>query len=153
MNTFKSIGHADAQRVIELGLLEASRDGLKPVIIAVSDALGDLLAFARMDGIAPRVVQITIGKAYTAVRMGEQTQDFDERCKKDGRALSDYLDPKLTYLMGGSPIRDKATGNVIGGVGVGGRGAFKGAPGEVGRHEDQALAEKLAEAAAEFAKE
>jgi uncharacterized protein GlcG (DUF336 family) len=123
---------AEARRILDEGLSRAGRDGGKPVVVAVADAHGDLVALGRMDGAPVRSIRIAINKAYTAARVLSTTEELAGRLREAGRDVLVYGDPAFTLFPGGSPI--KAQDAVIGAVGISGRTA----------EEDQALSDQLA---------
>lgn len=84
--------------------------------IAVVDAGGQLLAFARVDGSFPGSSEVAIGKARTAALFEKPTANFEEIIK-NGRTSMLALD-HFTPLKGGVPIRFHDM--VIGAVGVSG---------------------------------
>lgn len=107
-------------------------DGKPPVVLCVVDGKGVLLAFARMDKAPERLVPIVISKAYTAARMHNSTQAFQQRLRTEHLSLQDFCDPALTSLPGGAPLMRE--GVCLGAVGVSGRAL----------QEDAALAERYA---------
>ena len=106
----------------------------RPVCVAVCDALGFLSAFVRMDGSPVRSIDISQGKAYSAVRMGTSTQALLARIQREGIAIGYFCDPRLTALPGGSVLKN-ASGAVIGGIGVSGLTSA----------EDQVVTDRIAE--------
>jgi uncharacterized protein GlcG (DUF336 family) len=123
----------EARRIVDQGLRTAAGDGGQPVVIAVADAQGDLMALARMDGAPVRSVRIAMNKAYTAARVLASTQELAARLRDAGRDVLVYGDPAFTLFPGGTPVRVK-DGQVIGAVGISGRSA----------EDDQALADRIA---------
>jgi hypothetical protein len=89
MLTTQTLDLNDARTIIDAGNAEAERIG-NPMNIAVVDAGGCLLAFARMDDAWRGSVDIAIGKAWTArafdvegtsqVAEGSGTRDHLEIC-------------------------------------------------------------------------
>ena len=108
-----------ATRLSEQAAALAMQEYKRPVCVAVCDALGFLSAFVRMDGSPVRSIDISQGKAYSAVRMGTSTQALLARIQREGIAIGYFCDPRLTALPGGSVLKD-ASGSVIGGIGVSG---------------------------------
>jgi glc operon protein GlcG len=104
-----------AQLVLEAALA-AGRSLATHGSIAVVDAQGDLLAFARIDGTFTSSPRIAIGKARTAARFEKPTAAF-EQLIKDGRTPMLALDD-FTPLQGGVPI--VVDGVVVGAIGVSG---------------------------------
>ncbi len=132
MRTITSIDLAEARRIADEGIRLAGEDGGKPVVVAVSDHNGDLVAFARMDGAPVRSVTIAINKAYTAARTTSTTAALARRLKDEGRDVLVYGDPRFSLFPGGAPVRVRET--TIGAVGISGRTS----------EEDQQLADRIA---------
>ncbi len=128
---------APAQRLLALAAERADREFGRPVCVAVCDHAGSLLAFARGEGAPLRSIQISQGKAYSAARMGVDTNAFLERLQRDRLQARDFCDDRLTALPGGAVLRG-ADGRVLGGLGISGLTSAQ----------DQAIATALA---AEFA--
>lgn len=107
-----------AQAMIAASTARAMADYQRPVCVAVCDATGLMLAFARMDGAPVRSIAIAQGKAYSAARMCASTKAFFDRLQREGLQASHFCDPALTPLPGGSPLM--LGGEVIGAVGISG---------------------------------
>jgi glc operon protein GlcG len=131
MRTLHSIDLAQARALVDQGLKLAAADGGKPVVVAVTDHAGDLVAFSRMDGAPVRSVRLAINKAYTAARVLATTHELALRLREAGRDVLVYGDPAFTLFPGGTPV--EAGGAVIGAVGISGRSA----------EDDQALADRI----------
>jgi uncharacterized protein GlcG (DUF336 family) len=110
-----------AQRAIDVILASCKQNGYT-VAIAVADANGDFIAFARMDDPYLRWGRNARKKAYTSAIMGRDTQAFYDELEKRKRTLLDYGDPDFTTLPGGIAVYDGK--RCIGAVGV--TGAAKG---------------------------
>ena len=123
-----------ARLVIDRAIAEAKQDFKRPICVSVCDPLGFLIAFSRTKGAPVRSIQISQGKAYTAVRMGVSTEVFLARIQKEGIEISYFCDPQLTALPGGSVLKDRA-GTVVGGIGVSGLTSA----------EDQVITDRIAE--------
>jgi uncharacterized protein GlcG (DUF336 family) len=104
-----------AERAMELARQTFGR----PICVAVCDPQGFLLAFARMEGAPVRSIAISQGKAYSAARMGVNTDAFLARIQKEGIDVGYFCDPQLTALPGGSVLKD-AAGRIVGAIGVSG---------------------------------
>lgn len=102
-------------------LARVARDGGKPVVVAVVDERGELVSFARQDGVAPRSVRLARDKAYTAALQESSTKDFVASLARANRALEAFGDPRYVALAGGVPIIE--AGTLLGAVGVSGRAA------------------------------
>lgn len=84
--------------------------------IAVVDAGGHLMAFARLDGTFPAGADVSIGKARTAATFRKPTRTFEESIKDGREALLGVS--ALTPLQGGVPIEHD--GFIVGAIGVSG---------------------------------
>jgi glc operon protein GlcG len=108
----------EAERLTRWAVAESTGYG-RPLCVAVCDAEGLLVAFARMAGAPVRSVALSQAKAYTAARIGVGTAAFHERLQGQGYPASYFCDPGLTGLPGGAVLRDVG-GAVLGGVGISG---------------------------------
>lgn len=97
----------------------AGQDGGKPVCFAAVDASGALIYLYRMDGAPERLINIAIGKAYTAARMEISTDAFRQRLLKEQLSLADFMDDKFTSLPGGQPLLEEE--QLVGAIAVSGR--------------------------------
>lgn len=125
-----------ATKLMDRAMAKAQQEYKRPICVAVCDAQGFLLAFARMEGTPVRSIQISQCKAYTAARMGASTDAVLARLKKEGIEIGYFCDPLLTALPGGSPLKD-AAGALIGAIGISG----------LHSSEDHAITEFVAEQA------
>ncbi|HVY08094.1 MAG TPA: heme-binding protein [Burkholderiales bacterium] len=110
---------ANAEALLAAARARAKSEFGKPVCIAICDAVGLPMVFAREDGAPVRSIRISQGKAYSAARMGVSTQAILERLKREGIEIGYFCDPELTALPGGTPLRDKR-GVMLGAIGVSG---------------------------------
>jgi len=119
VRSFSTIDYSEAQRALAL-ILEKATQMQKAASIAVADAHGDLICFARMDGAPVSSIQIAMNKAWTAARERKPTKDIGEKVKhpERGHDISYYGDPKYVGWGGGVPIFKN--GEVVGSVGVSG---------------------------------
>ena len=119
MRTVTVIDYAEAQRMIGL-IVEKATGMQKAVAIAVADAHGELIAFARMDGVHLPSVGIAMNKAWTAARTGKPTQEIGERVRhpERGHDIAYYGDARFVGWGGGIPIWKN--GEVAGAVAVSG---------------------------------
>jgi uncharacterized protein GlcG (DUF336 family) len=130
----KAIGLRQAQLLVTKALEKAEADFRRPICVAICDTQGFLLAFGRADGAPVRSVQISQGKAYSAARMGVNTDAFLERLHRENIEASYFCDERLTALPGGAVLKT-AEGQVLGGAGISGLTSA----------EDQTIANALAE--------
>ena len=115
----RPISLALAQKALAFGMEKAGTDYSRPICAALCDAAGNLLAFYRMEGSPLRSIAISMNKAYTACRMGVNTNAFRARLQLESLELGDFCDAKFTSLPGGTVLKD-TQGNILGGVGVSG---------------------------------
>lgn len=115
----RSLGLGPARKILDAVLREAAKDRKAPVAVAVVDDAGDLLAFARMDGVKPISVGIARRKAYTAAIQRIDSAVWAKQVKDAGRSATDFGDPDLITFQGGLVIQDG--GQAVGAVGVSGR--------------------------------
>jgi uncharacterized protein GlcG (DUF336 family) len=108
-----------ARQLIDQAMARARQEFKRPICVAVCDAAGLLVAFARMEGAPVRSVAISQGKAYSAARMGVSTQAVLTRLKNEGIEIGYFCDPALTALPGGTPLKDQ-DGLLCGAIGVSG---------------------------------
>ena len=105
-----------AKKMLEAGITEAEKLGM-PMVIAITDAGGNLLAFNRMDN-APLVsIQIAIDKAFTAVFGKLPTENWGSFFR-EGPLIPLFFHERWITFPGGFPIIDN--GVILGGVGASG---------------------------------
>jgi glc operon protein GlcG len=119
MRTSHTIDYFEAKRVID-AIVEKAAEMQKAVAIAVADSHGELLAFARMDGVALPSITIAMNKAWTAARAGKPTTEIGAKVKhpERGHDISYYGDPRFVGWGGGVPVFKN--GEVVGAVAVSG---------------------------------
>jgi len=97
---------------------EAVESERKTAAIAIVDAHGELLSFARLDGTLLSSGVLAVNKAYTAARLNRPSRVLGETLRAKGTDVAFYGDPRYVGFGGGLPVlRD---GVVVGGVGVSG---------------------------------
>jgi len=109
---------ATCDRLIEAGIRRAQEIGV-PMVLAVVDESGNLVAFRRMDGAL--VVSITLAphKASTAATVRLSTEELAKLAQPGSPLYGiDVNIPNLTLVGGGVPL--VADGVTVGGVGVSG---------------------------------
>ena len=119
MITESTVEYAEARRALDAIYEEASKRG-KAGVIAVCDAHGDMVAFARMDGAPLSSITIAMNKAYSAARERKPSKDIGTAARnpEKGFQIGYFGDPRFTGWGGGVPIRKN--GAVIGAVAVSG---------------------------------
>lgn len=119
MKILSRIEYAEAQRAIQR-IVEKATELRQEVAVAVTDAHGELIAFARMDGVPLPSIQIAINKAWTAARTGKPTKEIGEKVRHPDRGhdISYYGDPRFVGWGGGLPVISER--QVIGAIAVSG---------------------------------
>jgi uncharacterized protein GlcG (DUF336 family) len=123
MITVKSLGLAEASRVIQAGIAHANKIGSSSTI-AVVDVGGTVVAQARMDGASLSSVALAYNKAYTSLSCRLATSEITKIAQPGGDfyGIANGLDGRAIIFPGGIPI--KFEGEVVGAVGAsGGDGA------------------------------
>ncbi|MFR9800670.1 GlcG/HbpS family heme-binding protein [Pseudonocardia sp. RS010] len=108
--------YAEARKAIEAGLAKADEIG-QPMNIAVVDAGGHLLAFARQDGAIRASIDISQRKARTSILMNAPTGALTELVQPGAELYGlEQLAGGLVIFGGGIPV--ERDGEVVGAVGV-----------------------------------
>lgn len=113
------IAYGAADTALRAGLQKAEELGIR-VAICITDAHGDVVAVARMDGAPGQAWEGAKGKAVFAASIGRPTGEFIEQRLKHNEALWRAMaaNPDVFIVEGGYPfIHDGAP---VGGVGVSG---------------------------------
>ncbi len=107
-----------ATKAIQAALDACKKDGYR-VCVSVVDRAGVLRAMGRADGAGPHTVDSSRKKAYTAASLRRPTSELADLIMKVPtlQALRD-MNGEILILGGGLPI--EISGEVIGGIGVGG---------------------------------
>jgi glc operon protein GlcG len=89
-------------------------------VVAVTDAHGELIAFARMDGAPIASIRIAANKAWTAARDRKPTKDIGDKIRDPEKSfdIAFYGDDRFVGWGGGIPIWKN--GQVAGAIGVSG---------------------------------
>jgi glc operon protein GlcG len=114
-----AIDYQDAKRIVDT-IVEKALQLQKAAVIAVADAHGELIAFARMDGAPLSSILVATNKAYTAARERKPTKDIGDKIRhpEKGFDIAFYGDSRFVGWGGGIPIRKN--GEVVGAIGVSG---------------------------------
>ena len=114
-----NIDYADARKALDAIVGEIVRRG-KAGVVAVADAHGELIAFARMDGAPLSSIAIAMNKAWTAARERKTTKEIGEAARhpEKGFDIAYFGDPRFVGWGGGVPVRKD--GQVIGSIAVSG---------------------------------
>jgi glc operon protein GlcG len=119
MKVTTTIDYAEARKIVDT-IIAKAQELQKAVVIAVTDAHGELLALARMDGAPVTSLRIAANKSWTAARAGKTTQEIGDRVRHpdQGHDIAYYGDRRFVGWGGGIPLRKD--GEVVGSVGVSG---------------------------------
>lgn len=118
--TNATLNLAAANLIIEAALAHGSILGLKPLSVAVLDAGGHLIAFARQDRSSNLRPQIAMGKASGALDLGVSSRKIADMAAERPSfigAAAGIAHAGLIPAAGGVLVHD-AAGAVIGAVGV-----------------------------------
>lgn len=131
----QSVSLVDAQKLVEVALDKAKQVGTKSNV-AVVDAGGSLLAFARMDDAWRGSIDIAINKAFTSRAFDVPTGELAKLATPGSPfyGIQESNHGRVMIFAGGIPL--KSCGKVVGAVGV------SGGTGE----QDQTVAEAAAKA-------
>jgi len=103
-------------------VIEAVRSGIDSrgggAAVAVVDAHGELVAFARADGCPLPSINNAINKAFTAARERTESANIGEASRVEQFAVTNFGDLRYTGWGGGVPL--EVDGQVVGAVGVSG---------------------------------
>ena len=117
-----SITLAQASTIVDAALKTGRDSKFMPLVVAVLDAGGHLVAYKREDKSGILRFEIAYGKAWGALGMGLGSRTLASRAPKQPAfftALASVSDGRLIPGPGGVLIRDK-DGDVIGAVGISG---------------------------------
>ncbi len=119
MRTVQTLDHSEAKRAVDL-IVENALQMQRAMVVAVADAHGDLICFARMDGAPVSSIAVAMNKAWTAARERKSTKEIGEKVKhpEKGHDITYYGDPKYVGWGGGIPVWKND--EVIGAVAVSG---------------------------------
>jgi uncharacterized protein GlcG (DUF336 family) len=106
--------------MIDAGMAEARKQGLR-MAVAIVDSGGNLVAFGRMDDVMLASIQISMDKAYTAVKGKLPTQVWRD-ILQSGAIPPLFFHERWTAFPGGFPL---IKGNqIFGGMGASGGTGF-----------------------------
>lgn len=116
-----------ASKIIDTAIALRRKESLLPLVVAVLDSGGNLVAFKREDGSGLLRYDIAFGKARAALGMGMSTRLIRDRLGSRiafQAALAAASDGRFVPVPGGVLILDKA-GGAIGAVGISGDASDK----------------------------
>lgn len=108
----------DAAKRLIRAMERAAADGGVPMAMAVCDAGGALVAFARQNGTLPVSIGLARRKAFTATQLRCPTADLADATAPGGTLWGLQADPELVVFGGGIPLY--AGRILVGAVGVSG---------------------------------
>jgi uncharacterized protein GlcG (DUF336 family) len=118
----KTLGLEEALSVVNTVVSHAKAQNHRGVAVVVTDKFGEILASARMTGLAPRALKAAHRKCYSAAVFERDTSalmDFWTRQEARGhRGPHDWNDPMLTTLPGGHVVMQGD--EVVGAIAVAG---------------------------------
>jgi uncharacterized protein GlcG (DUF336 family) len=117
-----SIKLAQASTIVDVALHKGRELNLRPLVVAVLDAGGHLVAYKREDTSAILRFEIAFGKAYGALGMGFGSRGLYERAQKHPMFITTLTAASQGRVMaapGGVLIQDQ-NGDTIGAVGISG---------------------------------
>ncbi|MDO6685125.1 MULTISPECIES: GlcG/HbpS family heme-binding protein [unclassified Agarivorans] len=88
------------------------------IAVAVVDAHGELVSFARMDGVAFHAAVLAKNKAYTSARDRQPTANLAAWAQETGKDMGYWSDARFTGIQGGVPIY--LDDQVVGALGISG---------------------------------
>ena len=107
-----------ATKAVQTALEACKKDGYR-VSVSIVDRAGVLRAMGRADGAGSHTVDSSRKKAYTAASLRRPTTELAELIAKVPTLHSlREMNPEILILGGGLPI--DISGDVVGGIGVGG---------------------------------
>ncbi len=118
---------AVAEKIIDAALAARRNEGLLPLVVAVLDSGGNLVAYKREDGSGLMRFDIAFGKAWGSLGMGMSTRLIRDRLAQRPifqGALASASDGRFIPVPGGVLILD-AAGSAIGAVGISGDASDK----------------------------
>jgi glc operon protein GlcG len=124
---YTSIGFETATRIITEALRLRAQHKLLPLAVAVLDAGGNLVSFAREDGCGIMRFDIAFGKAFGALGMGMSTRQIRDRLATRPSfqsALASASGGRFIPTPGGVLIVN-AVGQAVGAVGISGDASDK----------------------------
>ena len=122
-----SLSLTHAERIIDAALVTRRKEGVMPLVIAVLDSGGNLVAYKREDGSGVLRFDIAFGKAWACLGMGMSTRLIRDRLAQRPvfqGALAAVSDGRFIPVPGGVLILD-AAGTAIGAVGISGDASEK----------------------------
>ena len=113
MNHIPNLGHAEAQRAVEVIQQELARRN-QAAVVAVVDSHGELIALLRMDGAPLPSIANAANKAWTAAREHKSSKELGQAARDpvNGFDMAYFADPRYIGWGGGLPVQ--VGGEVVG---------------------------------------
>ncbi|TCI04598.1 heme-binding protein [Corallincola luteus] len=111
------ISFSHAQTLLNKALELATAKGVV-IAAAIVDAHGELVSFARMDGVAFHAAVLAQNKAYTSARDRQPSANLAQWAQETGKDMGYWSDARFTGIGGGVPIY--VDGQVVGAIGISG---------------------------------
>ncbi len=122
-----SLSLSAAEKIIDAAIAARRKEGLLPLVVAVLDSGGNLVAYKREDGSGILRFDVAFGKAWAALGMGMSTRLIRDRLAQRPAfqgALATASDGRFIPVPGGVLILDPA-GTAVGAVGISGDASDK----------------------------
>ena len=105
MKTIPAIDYKDAKEIVD-AIVRKALQLQKAAVVAVTDAHGELITFARMDGAPIASIRIAANKAWTAAQDRKPTKDIGDKIRDPvkGFDIAYYGDRRFVGWGGGIPI-------------------------------------------------
>ena len=115
----RQIGLDLAQAILASVRAAADSQGI-PAAMAVTDASGNMVAFARMDGAPLGASELAVNKAHTSALWEMRTGEFQRSTQPDGVdwGLNTSAGGRIVVYAGGVPVH--VGGALVGAVGMSG---------------------------------
>ncbi len=117
MLNVKRLSREEAGLLIEGAEKKSAEIGV-PMCIAVTDELGNLIAFSRMNGGKVSSISIAIDKAFTAAAAKNATHVYNELCRPGNPTFGIHITNggHFSIIGGGLPV--KVGDDLVGGIGA-----------------------------------
>lgn len=115
--TQETVSLAGARRAVDAALEEAISLGVA-VVVAITDAAGEIKALARMDGSPLLSVGVAQDKAWTVSAFGISTHEWEQLLRDEPSLAALGSGRRLMPVTGGVPL--VVGDHVVGGIGVSG---------------------------------
>jgi uncharacterized protein GlcG (DUF336 family) len=117
----RALSLAEAVRIVEATFARAAEMKLRPLAAMVLDAGGRPKVFMKQDGASLMRYEIAYGKAFAALAMGRASKMVLQKSREKPMFMQNLLelaDGPMFLEGGGQLIRDAASGEVVGAIGV-----------------------------------